>query len=339
MKGPNNLKVGLYGFYQTNNQLFGLADATKTETVSANPTGGVGAAYVNDQYRPWKWLTLNAGVRMTHFSGETNENAVNPRVGASVQIPKLKWVVRSFYGSYYQAPPLYTVGGGLFGSGLLTTTGSFAFSPLKGERDIQREVGLTIPWHGWILDLDHFATSSTNFLDHDVLGNSNILLPLTTPAARIMGSEAVLRTPLVFNKFRLHAAYSNMTAQYRGAPDGGLIEPVPVGCLTSYCFLDHDQRNTLSTGGEIVLPKNAWFSTNVVHGSGVLAGDGPAHIPPTTTADVAIGKTVGERWTISLTALNVSNSRYPFSVNSTFAGTHFNNPREVIASVRYRFHF
>jgi hypothetical protein len=84
----------------------------------------------------------------------------------------------------------------------------------------------------------------------------------------------------------------------------------------------------------------AWFSTNVVHGSGVVAGDGPAHIPPTTTADVMLGKSFGEggRWTIGVTALNISNSRFPFSVESTFAGTHFNNPREIIGSVRYRFH-
>lgn len=339
VEGPNNLKVGLYGFYQRNSQLFGLADSTASESVSATPTGGVGAAYVNDQYKPWKWLTLNAGIRMTHFSGITNENAANPRVGATVQIPKLKWVVRSFYGTYYQAPPLYTVGGGLFGFGLLETTGAtFGFSPLKGERDIQREAGLTIPLHGWVLDFDHFATSALNFLDHDVLGNSNILLPLTTPAARIMGTEAVVRSPTVVRRVRFHLAYSNMTAQYRGAPDGGLIEPVPASCLTSYCFLDHDQRNTLSTGAELTLPQRAWFSTNFVHGSGVLAADGPQHLPPNNTADVMFGKSVGERWSFTLTALNVSNSRYPFSVDSSFAGTHFNNPREIIGSVRFRFH-
>jgi outer membrane receptor protein involved in Fe transport len=315
-----------------------LTDQSSAASVSATPTGGVGAAYVNDQYKPWAWLTLNAGIRLTHFSGITDENAANPRAGATVQVPKLKWVLRSFYGTYYQAPPLYTVGGGLFGFGLLER-GNFGFSPLKGERDIQREFGLTIPIRGWILDVDHFATSAQNFLDHDVLGNSNILLPLTTPAARIKGTEVVLRSPAVIRKLHFHAAYSNMTAQFRGAPDGGLIEPVPNICLTSYCFLDHDQRNTLSTGFEVTLPRNGWFSTNLVHGSGVLAGDGPAHLPPNTTADLTIGKSIAERWTLSMTALNISNSRYPFSVNSSFAGTHFNNPREIIGSVRYRFHF
>jgi outer membrane receptor for ferrienterochelin and colicin len=342
VKGRNNLEGGLYGFYQRNSQLFGVADATGSASVSAVPTGGVGAAYINDQFKPWRWLTLNAGIRLTHFSGLTNENAANPRLGGSILIPKINWVLRAFYGTYYQAPPLYTVGGGLFGSSLLAEGGeSFGFLPLRGERDIQREFGLTIPLRGWVLDVTHFATSTQNFLDHDVLGNSNILLPLTTPSARIRGTEASLRSPLVLRRIRFHAAFSNLTAQYTGPPDGGLIAPVPDECVVSYCFLDHDQRNNLTAGFQLQLPIKAWFSANVVHGSGVLEGDGPGHLPPHTTADIMLGKDFGEskKWTVGLTVLNVSNSRFPFDVNSSFAGTHFNNPREIIGSVRYRFHF
>ena len=52
-----------------------------------------------------------------------------------------------------------------------------------------------------------------------------------------------------------------------------------------------------------------------------------------------LGKSFAEKVTLSVSVLNVSNTRYPFSLNSSFAGTHFNNPREIIASVRYRFHF
>ena len=338
----NNLVAGLYGFYQHNNQNFSLNDTTMSPavlaSVSAIPTGGVGAAYVNDQYKPFRWLTLTGGVRFSHFSGITNENAANPRIGATVEIPKLRWVLRSFYGTYYQAPPLYTVGGGVFGADLAGTK-DFGFQPLHGERDIQREEGLTIPIHGWIIDMDHFATSSTNFLDHDVLGNSNILLPLTTPNARIHGEELAIRSPQLMRRLWFHLAYSNMVASYKGQPSGGLIEPVPIECLTTFCYLDHDQRNTLSTGFEVRLPWRSYFSGNVVHGSGVLAGDGPLHLPPNTIGDLQMGKAFGENWNFGLSILNVSNSRFPFDINSSFAGSHFNNPREIIASVRYRFHF
>jgi hypothetical protein len=336
--GPNNLVAGLYGFYQHNSQVFGLAEGTTSSQVSAAPTGGVAAAYINDQYKPWSWLTFNAGIRLTHFSGVTDENAANPRVGVTVQVPKLNWVVRSFYGTYYQPPPLYTVGGGVFGFELANQgVSGYGFEPLKGERDIQREFGLTIPIRAWVLDFDHFDTGSRNFLDHDLLGNSNILLPLTTPYAHINGTEAVVRSPQIAHRMGMHLAFSNMMAQYKGAPDGGLIEPVPSWCLTTWCYLDHDQRNTLSTGFDLQLPHRYWFSNNVVYGSGVLKADGPDHLPQHTTADASLGKYVGERMQLTFTVLNISNSRYPFSVNNSFAGTHFNNPREIIGQVRYRF--
>jgi len=117
----------------------------------------------------------------------------------------------------------------------------------------------------------------------------------------------------------MHLAFSNMMAQFKGAPDGGLIEPVPSWCLTTWCYLDHDQRNTLSTGFDVQLPRHYWFSNNVVYGSGVLKADGPDHLPQHTTADVSLGKSLGERTMLTFTVLNLTNSRYPFSVNSSFA--------------------
>jgi len=344
--GPSNFVAGFYGFYQHNSLFFSLDDTTQSPVQSASvstvQTGGVAAGYVNEQIKPLSWLTLNGGVRLTHFSGVASENAANPRIGASIEIPKIRWVLRSFYGTYYQAPPLYTVGGSVFQ--LAASSGDFGFETLRGERDIQREFGVTIPVYGWVLDVTHFQTSSLNFLDHDLLGTSNILLPLTTPNARMWGTEASVRSPLIARRLRLHASFADMTAQYKGQPTGGLITEAPTDelgtdCTVVYCYLDHDQRVTLSTGFELRLPWQTLFSTDVVHGSGVLLGDGPDHLPPNTTADLHVSKEIGERWQAGLTVLNVSNSRFPFDINNTFAGSHFNNPREIYGSVRYRFHF
>jgi outer membrane receptor protein involved in Fe transport len=118
-----------------------------------------------------------------------------------------------------------------------------------------------------------------------------------------------------------------------------MIEPVAAACLVSYCYLDHDQRNTLTTGAEFQLPWQSWFSTNVVYGSGFLKVDGPAHLPQHVTGDISFGKSIRERWSVEFTALNISNTRYLLGLDSTFGGTHYNDPREVIGSVRYRFHF
>jgi outer membrane receptor protein involved in Fe transport len=303
--------------------------------VSQSVLGGVGTAFINDQYRPLPWLTLDGGLRFTHFSGATDENAVNPRVGASITLPRLKWVLHGFYGTYYQEPPLYTVSGALFNfSGL---TGAIGFLPLKGERDIQREIGLAIPLRGWTLDLAHFATSARNFLDHDMLGNSNITLPLTIANARIIGSEATLRSPQMWHRrLMVHGVFSNMTAQGLGAVTGGMLEWTPP---SGYYFLDHDQRNTVAGGVALNLPGAAWVSGNVVYGSGYLMMNGPEHLPQHITGDISFGKPWGHHWTTGITVLNLANTRYLLGLESAFAGTHYSPPREIIGQLNYRFNY
>ena len=100
--------------------------------------------------------------------------------------------LRAAYSYFYQPPPLDTVSGPLL---QFVASQGFGFLPLKGERDIQQEYGVTIPIHSWVLTETYFHTGAQNFFDHDALGNSNIFLPLTIQAARIEGFETTLRSP------------------------------------------------------------------------------------------------------------------------------------------------
>ena len=118
---------------------------------------------------------------------------------------------------------------------------------------------------------------------------------------------------------------------------GGLTDFSPPG--TGLFFLDHDQRDTLSTGFTVNLPWHAWTSGNLSFGSGFLNGDGPDHLPSHTTFDLSLGKNFGERWSVQVSALNLANSRYLLDNSNTFGGTHYNYPREVFAQVKYRFHY
>lgn len=296
--------------------------------------GNLEALFLEDQYKITPWLTLNGGVRLTHFSGLLSENAVSPRVGAAVHFPRLNWVLRGFYGRYYQAPPLSTVSGPVLE---LAAQQGFGFLPLHGERDEQSEVGLVIPVFGWVIDLDHFHTNAHNFFDHDVLGNSNIFLPLTIERARLAGWEGTIRSPRLFRRAQFHLAYSHQVAQARGQVTGGLTEFTPPE--EGWFFLDHDQRNTLSTGVEFNLPWKSWVSGNFTYGSGFLDGDGPAHLDSHKTFDLTLGKSFGEKLSLQLTALNLANRRYLLDNSNTFGGTHYNYPREISLTLRYRFHY
>jgi outer membrane receptor protein involved in Fe transport len=213
----------------------------------------------------------------------------------------------------------------------------FGFLPLRGERDEQKEVGLTIPIKGWAFDFTHYHTNATNFFDHDVLGNSNIFLPLTIAAARLRGWEATVQSPLIFDRVHVHLAYARQWAQGQGAVTGGLTDfsPPPDGLF----YLDHDQRDTLSAGFDVQLPWHAWTSGNVAYGSGFLNGDGPEHMSGHTSVDFSFGKSLGEGLTLRVDALNIADSRYLLDNSNTFGGTHYNYPRQISLTLRYRIHY
>jgi hypothetical protein len=337
VKGAHNARAGFTAFGQRDNTLFGItANDGSGQSLHQREKlwGSVSALYLEDQFKATSWLTLNGGVRYTHYSGSLVENATNPRIGAAIQIPKARWVLRGFYGRYYQAPPLSTISGPLIDFALQR---GFSFLPLRGERDEQWEVGLAIPVRGWTLDLDHFSTRARNFFDHDALGNSNIFFPLTIETARIRGTEATLGSPRIFGRMQIHAAFSNQTVEGGGAVSGGLTDFTPPD--EGFFLLDHDQRNTLSTGFQTTLPWRSWLSGSFSYGSGFLDGDGPNHLPTHATYDVALGKDFGEAWSLQLSGLNLSNHAYRIDNSNTFGGTHFADPRQFIVQLRYRFHY
>ncbi|HEX2597616.1 MAG TPA: TonB-dependent receptor, partial [Terriglobales bacterium] len=336
-RGRHNARAGFQVFGQRDNQFFGLGVPGSLTTLSQRQTlwGNTEAIFLEDQFRVTHWLTLNGGVRLTHFGGGLSENAADPRIGAAVRIPKLGWVGRAFWGRYYQAPPLLTVNGPVIESAIQQ---GFGFLPLHGERDEQREFGLTIPLAGWTVDVAQFRTGARNFFDHDALGNSNIFFPLTIDRARIHGWESTVTSPMVAGRAQFHLAYSHQYVEGRGGVSGGLTEFTPPE-TNDYYFLDHDQRDTLSSGLNFTFPWKIWSAVNVNYGSGFLDEDGPAHLAAHTTFDLSFGKTFGENWSLRVTGLNLANHHYLLDNSNTFGGTHFANPREIAIQLRYRFRY
>jgi outer membrane receptor protein involved in Fe transport len=212
----------------------------------------------------------------------------------------------------------------------------FGFSALHGERNEENQLGLTIPFHGWSLDGDHFHTHTRNFFDHDQLGNSNVFLPLTVQGARVDGWEVTLRSPTIARVVQMHLAYSSQRAQGWGQRTGGLTIASPPLDLF---LLDHDQQHTLSMGGNANLPRRGWIGANLYYGSGFPDNGGPARLPAHSTFDLSVGKSVGENWSFSVQAVNVANRRFLVDNSLTFGGTHYFEPRQIYAEVRYRFHY
>ena len=357
----NDVEVGLYGFAQHQSNYFdnGFTDCAPDcqdyGPSSAAVTGGLFEAYVNDRFKATSWLTLIAGLRYSHFdSGALNgatglastENAPDPRFGVAIRIPRINWVFHGFYGVYYQAPPLLTATGPLLD---LANSQNLAFGPIPGERDHEYQFGVSIPFHGWVLEEDTFQTSARNWLDHSNIGESNIFWPVTWDRALIQGWETTLRSPRLWKIGQIHLAYSNQIAQAAPPFTGGLIcPPAATDCEPPPGFapVDHDQRNTLNFGFNATLPRGFFGSTNVYYGSGFTNGmpdeQYPGdYLPQHTTFDIALAKSFGEngKYRISLTGTNVANRRVLLDNSLTFGGFHYNDPRQIYAEFRWKFHY
>ena len=342
IQGRNSLRAGISGFAEQSNELFGLSyndgSGVPPITDTESPSGELTSVFAEDQMKLTSWLTLNAGLRQTHFSGGVVENATDPRVGGSLRIPKLNWVFRAFYGHFYQAPPILTVSGPLLQ--YITEVQQLGFVPLRGERDEEHQYGVTIPFRGWTLDADTFLTRAKNFFDHNNLNNSNVFFPVTIQGARINAWELTLRSPQIHGRGQVYLTYSNQLALGFGNINGGLTD---FSFGDGYGLLDHDQRNTLHLGGNARLPWKAFASSDVYYASGFTDGNAQPgqspHLQPHTTFDLTVGKDFGERFSIGVTVLNVANRRVLLDNSFTFGGTHYNNPREIYVQMRYRFHY
>ncbi len=354
--GWNSFSGGLYSFVQAERDRFGVIDnTTAPPTIYPNQPGNANAGlvefYLDDHLRLGKYVTLLGGERFSIYRAELNESAIYPRIGATVRIPKLNWVLRGFYGHFFQPAPILTVSSSVLNYASSLGGGEDAFTPIPSERDEEHQFGIEIPYRGWMLDVDTFKNRVNNFLDHSNLGESNMYFPIAVDGALIRAWEMTLHSPSLWRYGQFYVTYSNQIAEQRGNIIGGFTCTIPTDPACDlgpqYVSLDHDQRDTLNTGFTANLPAHTWFATNVYYGSGFsngLAGSGEGpyqgnYLPVHTTFDASVGHALGENWKLSVTAINVTNHRVLLDNSITIGGFHYNDPRMFAVEARYRFHF
>jgi hypothetical protein len=358
--GINSLSAGGYAFYQNESDLFGVVindptligeGATSQPNTPASANASLFEGYISDHLRAGRYLTLLGGMRLSSYRAGLNESAAYPRIGATLLIPRLHWVLRGFYGHFLQPAPIQTVSSSVLNYASALPSGQNTFTPLPSERDEEHQFGIAIPWRGWNLDIANVKNRVNNFLDHSNLGESNMYFPIAVDGALVRAWELALRSPQLAHRGQFHLTYSNQIAQQRGNIIGGFTCTLPTdpACALgpTYITLDHDQRHTLNTGFSASLPLHTWFSTNVYYGSGFSnglanSGQGPyqsPYLPVHTTFDVSAGHALGERWRISATVINASNHRVLLDNSITIGGFHFNDPRLITGELRYRFKF
>ncbi len=352
--GPNSFSAGLYSFFQAEDDVFGVID-NSTGTTYPNTPGNANAGlvefYLVDHLRLGRYVTLLGGERFSIYRAELDESATYPRIGATLLIPHLNWVFRGFYGHFFQPAPVQTVSSSVLNYASSLPAGENAFTPIPSERDEEHQFGVHIPYRGWALDIDTFKNRVNNFLDHSNLGESNMYFPIAVDGALVRAWEMTLHSPQLSHYGHFYMTYSNQIAEQRGNIIGGFTCNIPTDPACdlgpNYFPVDHDQRDTLNTGFVANLPAHTWFSSNVYYGSGFSngladSGYGPYqgnYLPAHTTFDISAGHALGESWDFTGSMLNVTNHRVLLDNSVTIGGFHYNDPRMIYASLRYRFKF
>jgi hypothetical protein len=353
--GWNTFSGGMYTFIQGESDLFGVqvnnGSGPSQPNTTAHATAELLEFYIDDHLQLGRYVTLLGGERFTYYRSDQNAGAAYPRIGVTVRIPRLNWVLRGFYGHFFQPAPVLTVSSSVLNYAGGLGGGENTFTPIPSERDEEHQFGIEIPYRGWMLDVDTFKNRVNNFLDHSNLGESNMYFPIAVDGALIRAWEMTLHSPSLWRYGQFYVTYSNQIAEQRGNIIGGFTCSIPTDPACDlgpdYTPLDHDQRNTLNTGFTANLPAHTWFATNVYYGSGFsngLAGanmepyNGP-YLPAHTTFDSSVGHALGERWKVSATVINVTNHRVLEDNSITIGGFHWNDPRMFAVEARYKFKF
>ena len=143
----NNFSAGLYSFYQARERPLRRPSST-TAPLRPSPTPQPTRApdlvefYVSDHLHIGRYVTLLGGERFSVFRAALNETAIYPRIGATVEIPRLHWVLRGFYGHFFQPAPLETVSSSVLNYASNLPSGENTFTPLPSERDEEHQFGI-----------------------------------------------------------------------------------------------------------------------------------------------------------------------------------------------------
>ena len=285
--GPNSFSGGLYSFYQGENDLFGLSINDQSYVANSVPNTTSHA-----ECRPGRVLHGRPSARgpvhyaarrrcaFRSFAAVINESATYPRIGATVEIPRLHWVLRGFYGHFFQPAPVETVSSSVPRTMRRTTPAKIPLCRSLGARR-RASVRHSDPVQG--LDAGRrYVQESRQQLPRSLQRRRvQHLLPHRRrwgPGARLGDDPALAAAgafrPVPPEPTRTRSPSSGATSSAASPAASPRTRPATSAPTTSRWIMISATRST--PGSPRPCP-HTWFSTNVYYGSGFtngLAGSG-----------------------------------------------------------------
>jgi hypothetical protein len=201
------------------------------------------AAYAQDSLT-LRNLTLSLGLRFDNYNGIIQDNAFEPRVGASYLIKKTGTVLRGSYTRTFETPynenlilSSSTGAGGLATNGVLDQ--STSNQPLRPGRRNQYNAGLQQAFGRYVVvDADYFWKYTNNAYDFNAILNTPITFPIAWHNSKLdgVGVRASLNN---YKGLSIYFTAGHTRARYFPPEVGGLFfnSVLPTGVFR----IDHDQ--------------------------------------------------------------------------------------------------
>ncbi len=260
-------------------------------------TGRTYSVYAQHEWRLTDTLTLNHGLRYDRFEAAVDEGQLSPRV-ALVWKPAAATTIHTGYARTFTPPPLELIAGGTLET-FEGTTGeaeTLEGDPVRAQRDHIFDIGVQQVIGPLTLGIDAYYKIQRNLLDLEQLGGSLIQSPYNFERATSWGIEfsaSYKRGPLALY---LNAARGDQKAR-RIVSNQFFFEDDELEYIAENdIFTDHSQSWTLSGGGAFSLRNplgTLQASFDVIHGSGLRAGEVAGLLPNSTTQEPYVQVNLG----------------------------------------------
>jgi outer membrane receptor for ferrienterochelin and colicins len=239
---------------------------------SSENTQTIESAYLQDEWRLARVVTVNYGVRFDHFTAFTSGSQVSPRVNLVWQAAE-NTTVHAGYSRFFSPPPFELVGSTTIAK-FLNTTAAPAVTvddPVKAERSNYYDLGLEQKLSTALtVGVDSYYKQAIHLIDEGQFGAPIILTPFNYRYGQVYGVEFTGNYTI-----KHFQAYGNLAFQRAIGKDFESSQfnfsPKALAYVTDhYIHLDHEQEMTIS-GGAAYVWQGSRFSGDILVGSGLRA--------------------------------------------------------------------
>ncbi|MES2058503.1 MAG: TonB-dependent receptor, partial [Pseudomonadota bacterium] len=243
------------------------------------------SAYLQDEWKLSRALTVNFGGRFDHYNGFRAESQFSPRINA-VLTPIHGLTLHAGYARYFSPAPFANVATTSVAKFVNTSAeapnGLTSTTPFA-ERQDYLDIGAEQKLGDVTIGIDAYHRRSKNLIDEGQFGAPIILTPFNYAHGRIDGVEGNIS--YAHGAWQIYGNIAYAKAQGQTIASGEFnFDPADVAYIQNhYIYLDHDQTYTGSGGASYRFSDGTKLGTSMIYGSGLRRdGDVPngGKLPP-----------------------------------------------------------